>query len=78
MTSTTDDASCPVCDREYDDRIVVERGDRWGDLVGTPFSFFKNYQRRCSARYDVEDDVTVGNGEYVVYLHEGRRRADLL
>ncbi|MFC4549755.1 MULTISPECIES: hypothetical protein [Halorussus] len=66
-----DDDACPVCGRPYDQRIVVERGDRWEDIYGgQPLSFFKKYRRRCSSHQDVERETTCGEGERVVYFHD--------
>lgn len=71
MRGTTDDTACPVCGESYADRIVVGRGDRWSDLyAGTPFSFFKRYRRRCTARYDVDDDEQLADDERAVYFHD--------
>lgn len=73
-TSTSDTTDCPVCGQGYDQRIVVERGDRWGDIyAGAPLSFFRKYRRRCSAQYDVEREERVDSGSVVVYFHEGRQ-----
>lgn len=64
---------CPVCGQEYDQRVVVERGDGWSDVyAGTPLSFFRRYQRRCTSQYDVESDSRHTAGECVVYFHEGK------
>lgn len=63
--------ACPVCDTEYDQRVIVARGDRWDDLYpGSLFSFFKRYARRCTARYDVETDTDLPESERAVYFHE--------
>lgn len=67
---TSDDSRCPVCGQAYDQRIVVERGDQWGDLfAGSPLDFFGRYRRRCSARADVERDVQLGDDQCAVYFH---------
>ena len=69
---TPDDGRCPVCGQEYDQRIVVERGDTWSDVfAGTPLSFFRRYQRRCATQYDIEEDTTRSKSQRVVYFHEG-------
>ncbi|PSP81507.1 hypothetical protein BRC81_00675 [Halobacteriales archaeon QS_1_68_20] len=63
---------CPVCGQEYDQRVVVERGDGWSDVfAGTPLSFFRRYQRRCTSQFDVESDSKRPGSECVVYFHEG-------
>jgi hypothetical protein len=67
-----DAESCPVCGQEYDQRVVVERGDAWSDVfAGTPLSFFRRYQRRCSSQFDVETERERSGSECVVYFHEG-------
>lgn len=77
-TSNSDTTDCPVCGHPYDQRIVVERGDRWGDIyAGSPLSFFRKYRRRCSAQQDVEAEESVGDAEVVVYFHEGRQRMNV-
>lgn len=76
---STDEPTCPVCGQPFDERVVVARGDGWSDIfAGTPFSFFKRYQRRCTSRRDVEADATRGEGERVLYFHEGHDRHSLL
>lgn len=66
--------TCPVCDQEYADRVVVERGDRWPDIhAGTPTSFFNKYARRCSAPVDTEQQQQVGRNEVAVYFHAVER-----
>lgn len=76
---TTDDASCPVCGEEYDQRLVVERGDRWADLFpGSPLDFFEEYRRRCAARYDAERGTTLSGGERAVYFHGGEDAPSVL
>lgn len=68
---SSDVTACPVCSKEYDQRVVVERGDRWGDLYGgTLFSFFNRYHRRCSAGYDAETDTDLPERELAVYFHD--------
>lgn len=68
--SHSDDAPCPVCGQPYDQRIVVERGDRWGDLfAGSPLDYFSRYRRRCSDRRDVECDEVLGEDSRAVYFH---------
>lgn len=68
---SSDATACPVCGKEYAQRVVVARGDRWDDLyAGTPFSFFKRYYRRCTARYDTEADADLPENERAVYFHE--------
>ncbi len=63
---------CPVCGEPYAERVVIERGLRWGDLFpGSPLDYFERYRRRCAADYDVERDRTVGEGERVAYFHAG-------
>lgn len=72
--SSKDETRCPVCGEPYDQRIVVERGDRWSDLFpGTTLDFFQRYYRRCSAQQDVEADTTRPGRECVVYFHEADR-----
>jgi hypothetical protein len=73
-----DETPCPVCGKAYDQRVVVERGDRWADVFGgPPYSVLSKYQRQCASRYDAEDDRTRSEGERVVYFHDdgpaGRR-----
>lgn len=69
---STDVDSCPVCGQEYDQRVIVARGDGWSDVfAGTPLSFFRRYQRRCSSQYDVETDSQRASSECAVYFHEG-------
>lgn len=72
MSRASDGTGCPVCNREYDQRIVVERGDRWGDIfAGTPFSFFRRYHRRCTSRHDAEEETTLPDDQRAVYFHGG-------
>jgi hypothetical protein len=73
-----DETPCPVCGKAYDQRVVVERGDRWADVFGgPPFSALTKYSRRCASRHDVEEERARGEGERVVYFHDdgpaGRR-----
>ncbi|MFB6171767.1 MAG: hypothetical protein ABEJ23_04485 [Haloarculaceae archaeon] len=76
MSSPLDDRECPVCGQQYEERIVVERGDRWADLFpGTPLDFFQRYRRRCAAQVDVERETQRSDAERVVYFHGGRERA---
>jgi len=66
-----DEATCPVCGQPYDQRVVVERGDRWADVFGgPPFSVLSKYARRCASRMDAETERQRGEGEKVVYLHD--------
>ncbi|WP_132058786.1 hypothetical protein [Halorussus amylolyticus] len=66
-----DEVACPVCGQPYDERIVVERGDRWADAFGgQPLSFLKRYRRRCASRQDAERETTLGEGARVVYFHD--------
>ncbi|WP_254536104.1 hypothetical protein [Halomarina litorea] len=66
---------CPVCGESYAERVVVERGLRWGDLfAGSPLDYFGRYRRRCTAGYDVERDRQVGEDERVAYFHAGEER----
>lgn len=66
-----DETPCPVCGEPYDQRIIVERGDRWPDVFGgTPLTFFEKYARRCSVGYDAERERSVGGGKQVVYFHD--------
>lgn len=66
-----DEATCPVCGKAYDQRVVVARGDRWADVFGgPPYSVLSQYQRQCASRYDAEDDRDRGEGERVVYFHD--------
>jgi rubredoxin len=68
-----DDDRCPVCGQAYDELVVVERGDGWSDVfAGTPLSFFKRYQRRCTSVRDVERDRQLPGDRRAVYFHEGR------
>lgn len=70
---------CPICGQEYDQRVVVERGDGWSDVfAGTPLSFFKRYQRRCTSRHDVAEDAQLPSGKRAVYFHEGRDDVSLM
>lgn len=73
-TGSVDQNDCPVCGREYDRRIIVERGDRWGDIYpGPPFSFFKKFRRRCTSIHDVETESKLTEDKRAVYFHdEGR------
>jgi len=65
-----DEPACPVCGEPYDERLLVERGDRWADVFGgQPLSFLKKYRRRCASRQDVERETATGEGERVVYFH---------
>lgn len=73
-----DETACPVCGQPYDQRVVVERGDRWADVFGgPPFSTLSKYSRRCASRTDVEEERERGRSELAVYLHDdgpaGRR-----
>ncbi|WP_136687137.1 hypothetical protein [Halorhabdus amylolytica] len=71
----SDSETCPVCGEPYDQRIVVARGDQWGDLyAGPPLSFFRKYRRRCTAREDVETGETLAERERAVYFH-GKRHS---
>lgn len=66
-----DETPCPVCGQPYDQRVVVERGDRWADVFGgPPLSVLQQYQRQCASRQDVERETVRGDGERVVYLHD--------
>jgi len=68
-----DEDRCPVCGQEYDQRVVVERGDGWSDVfAGQPLSFFGKYRRRCSAQVDVERDEQLPGDRLAVYFHTGR------
>jgi hypothetical protein len=76
---TSDAERCPICGQAYDQRVVVQRGDGWSDVfAGTPLSFFKRYQRRCTARHDVEDDEDLPSDRRAVYFHEGRDGVSLM
>lgn len=69
-TSSTND--CPLCGEPYDQQIVVEQGMRWEDLFpGTPLDFFKRYERRCTSRYDAEEDDQLPERKRAVYFHTG-------
>ena len=66
-----DETACPVCGQPYDQRVVVERGDRWADVFGgPPFSSLTKYARRCTSRYDADDERDRGERERVVYFHD--------
>lgn len=79
MHRTPDEDACPVCGEAYAERVVVERGDRWGDIyAGTPFSFFKRYRRRCTAQYDVGADEQLADGARAVYFHGAEGRSSTL
>lgn len=70
--SSTDDTQCPVCGEPYDQRVVVERGDRWSDLFpGTALDYFQRYRRRCSTQVDVEGETRLPGRQCAVYFHEG-------
>lgn len=74
-----DDDRCPICGQPYDQRVVVERGDGWSDVfAGTPLSFFKRYQRRCTSIQDVERDERLPSNKRAVYFHEGRDAVSLM
>lgn len=76
---STDEPTCPVCGQPFDQRVVVSRGDGWSDIfAGTPFSFFRRYQRRCTSRYDAVEDTDRRDGELAVYFHTGHERVSLL
>jgi len=76
---TPDADRCPICGQPYDQRIVVQRGDGWSDVfAGTPLSFFKRYQRRCTSVRDVEEDVQLSGDKRAVYFHEGRDAVSLM
>lgn len=76
MSISPEETRCPVCGEAYEERIVVEQGDRWGDLFpGTPFDYFQKYRRRCAAQADAERGTEVTGDERVVYFHGGRGRA---
>jgi hypothetical protein len=76
--STPDDGGCPVCGEPYERRLLVERGDDWGDLYpGSPLEFFRRFDRRCTADHDAERGVGVGGDALAVYLHGGRDRFTL-
>ena len=76
---SSDDPACPVCGQSFDQRIVLSRGASWSDLfAGTPFSFFRRYQRRCTSQYDVLDDTQYRDGDTVLYFHTGHERVSLM
>jgi hypothetical protein len=65
-----DETPCPVCGKAYDQRVVVERGDRWADVFGgPPFSALTKYTRRCTSRMDAEGERQRSEGERVLYFH---------
>ncbi|WP_227377373.1 hypothetical protein [Haladaptatus halobius] len=67
----SDANECPACGTEYDQQIIVERGDRWDDLFpGSPLDFFIRYRRRCTAPYDVDADRQLPERERAIYFHE--------
>ncbi|GAA5064515.1 hypothetical protein GCM10025751_54200 [Haladaptatus pallidirubidus] len=69
---TPDTDECPICGKSYDQRIVIKQGIRWEDLFpGTPFDFFTRYPRRCTAQYDVEDNIQFSSNKRVIYFHTG-------
>lgn len=66
-----DSSTCPICGTDYDQRIIIERGEQWSDLYpGTPFDFFTTYQRRCTAPYDSEQPSARATSKRVVYFHK--------
>lgn len=66
-----DETPCPVCGQPYDQRVVVERGDRWADVFGgPPFSALTKYARRCATRYDATEERARSESERVVYFHD--------
>lgn len=76
---TSDADRCPICGQSYDQRVVVQRGDGWSDVyAGTPLSFFRRYQRRCTSSQDVERDVQLPSDRRAVYFHEGRDGVSLM
>lgn len=82
MHSHTPDDGCPVCGKEYDQRIVLKGSVDWRDVYpGRPRSFFRKYNRRCSSKIDTEtdDNEQVGHDEVAVYFHDdGGPQANLL
>jgi hypothetical protein len=67
---TSDAEECPVCGASYDQRVVVERGDRWRDIFpGSPLDVMSRYPRRCAALYDEEDERQLRDRERAVYFH---------
>lgn len=66
-----DGSTCPICGTDYDQRIIIERGEQWSDLYpGTPFDFFTTYQRRCTAPYDAEQPSARATSKRVIYFHK--------
>ncbi|WP_231188048.1 hypothetical protein [Haladaptatus sp. DYF46] len=71
--SAPDQTECPQCGTPYDKLTIVEEGVRWRDLFpGTVFDFFKSYQRRCTARIDVENDSELPERKRAIYFHSDR------
>ncbi|MFC4356768.1 hypothetical protein ACFO0N_02265 [Halobium salinum] len=76
--STPNDEACPVCGEPFERRLLVERGDDWGDLYpGSPLEFFRKFDRRCSADSDVAGEYEVGSDALVLYFHGSRTRLSL-
>ncbi|USZ69882.1 hypothetical protein NGM10_15875 (plasmid) [Halorussus salilacus] len=75
-SNTPEETPCPVCGEPYDERIVVERGDRWADAFGgPPLSVLAQYRRWCASERDAERETVRGEGERVVYFHDDRPAA---
>jgi len=75
----TDETRCPICGEPYERRLVVERGQQWGDIYpGSPLSFFTKYRRRCTGRNDVETDTVLSEGECAVYFHDAGKGMSVL
>lgn len=67
---TSDGESCPVCGTEYDQRVVVQRGDGWHDVApGPPFTFFTEFPRRCATPTDENAETSLSADELAVYVH---------
>ncbi|MFC6725924.1 hypothetical protein ACFQE1_16435 [Halobium palmae] len=76
---TPDDEHCPVCGEPYERRLVIERGDDWGDIYpGSPIEFFRKFDRRCSAEGEVERDPGVAGDALAVYVHSRPEQVSLL
>jgi hypothetical protein len=71
LSRSSDASVCPICGTDYDQRLIIERGEQWADLYpGTAFDLVSTYQRLCTAPHDAERPTARATAKRVVYFHK--------